>query len=69
VQRPHQNQKIVREIHTIFGGIASGGESNSSRKAYTRQMQGEEVYSLYKPMNAAKTESTVLSFSEEDARG
>jgi hypothetical protein len=32
-------------------------------------MQGEEVYSLHRPMKAAKTESVVLSFSEEDAWG
>jgi hypothetical protein len=32
-------------------------------------MQGQEVYSLYRPANAAKVESVVLSFSEEDARG
>jgi hypothetical protein len=27
------------------------------------------VYSLHRPLKAAKTESVVLSFSEEDARG
>jgi hypothetical protein len=31
-------------------------------------MQGE-VFSLHRPLKAAKTESVVLSFSEEDARG
>jgi ribonuclease HI len=60
---------VVREIHTIFGGITGGGESNSARKAYARSMQGQEVYSLHRPTKAAKTESVVLSFSEEDARG
>jgi hypothetical protein len=69
VQRPLQNQEVVREIHTISGGIAGGGESNSARKAYARSMQGQEVYSLHRPAKAAKIESVVLSFSEEDARG
>jgi hypothetical protein len=69
VQKPLQNQEIVREIHTIFGGIAGGGESNSARKAYARSVQGQEVYSLQRPTKTAKTESVVLSFSEEDARG
>jgi hypothetical protein len=69
VQRPLQNQKVVRKIHTVSGGIVGGGESNSARKAYARSMQGQEVYSLHKPMKAAKTELVVLSFSEEDARG
>jgi hypothetical protein len=32
-------------------------------------MQGEEVYSLHRPMKVAKTESVMLSFSEEDAQG
>jgi hypothetical protein len=31
-------------------------------------MQGE-VFSLHRPMKAAKMESVMLSFSEEDARG
>jgi hypothetical protein len=31
-------------------------------------MQGEEVYSLHRPMKVAKIESVVLSFLEEDAR-
>ena len=58
----------MREIHTISGGIAGGGESNSARKAYARSMQSEEVYSLHRPSKAARTESVMLSFSEEDAR-
>jgi hypothetical protein len=59
---------VVREIHTIFGGIVGDGESNLDRKTYARSMQGE-VFSLYQPLKVAKTESVVLSFSEEDARG
>jgi ribonuclease HI len=68
-QQPHPNQEVVREIHTISGGIAGGGESNSARKAYARSMQGQEVYSLNRPIKTAKIEPVVLSFSEEDARG
>jgi hypothetical protein len=37
-QQPHLNQEVVREIHTIFGGIAGGGESSSARKAYFSAM-------------------------------
>jgi hypothetical protein len=66
VQRPHQNQEIVRKIHTIFGGIASGGESDSARKAYARRMLGEQVYYLHRPI---MKESIVMSFLEEDAQG
>ena len=32
-------------------------------------MQSEEVYSLHRPMKAVRTESVMLSFSEEDAWG
>jgi hypothetical protein len=38
-----------------------------ARKAYTRRMQGENVYSLHQPLKAVRIESTVLSFSKEDA--
>jgi hypothetical protein len=69
VQRPLQNQEVVRKIHTVFDRIAGGGESNSAKKAYARSMQNQEVYTLHRPAKAAKAESVVLSFSEEDARG
>ena len=58
----------MRETHTISGGIASGGKSNSARKTYARSIQSEEVYSLHRPPKVARTESVMLSFSEEDAR-
>jgi hypothetical protein len=68
-EEPLPNQEVVREIHTIAGGIAGGGDSNSARKAYARSLQGQEVYSLHRPSKAARTDSVVLSFSEEDTRG
>jgi hypothetical protein len=40
-----------------------------ARKAYAKSIQGEEVYSLHRPMKIAKTKSIVLSFSKEDAQG
>jgi hypothetical protein len=40
-----------------------------ARKAYARSLQGQELYSLHRPSKAAMTDSVVLSFSEEDARG
>jgi hypothetical protein len=68
-EEPLQNQEVVREIHTIARGIASEGDSNSARKAYARSLQGHEVYLIHRPSKAAMTDSVVLSFSEEDARG
>ena len=66
---PLQNQEVVREIHTISGGITNFGESNSARKTYARSMQSGEVYSLHRPVKAARMKSIMLSYSEEDARG
>ena len=33
-----RTRDIIGEIHTIVGGLASGGTSRSSRKAYVRQV-------------------------------
>jgi hypothetical protein len=68
-EEPLPNQEVVREIHTIVGGIAGGGDSNSARKAYARSLKGQEVYSLHRPSKAVRTDSVVLCFSEEDAQG
>jgi ribonuclease HI len=68
-EEPLPNQEVVREIHTIAGGIAGGGDSNSARKAHARSLQGQEVYSLHRPSKLPRTDSVALSFSEEDARG
>ena len=57
--------RIKREIHTISSGISYGGESNSVRKAYAGSMHSKEVYSLHRPMKAARMETVMLSFSEK----
>jgi hypothetical protein len=44
-----QNQLLIREIHTIFGGLAGGGESTSTRKAHARKVNIEKVYLLERP--------------------
>ncbi|XP_059434509.1 uncharacterized protein LOC132167523 [Corylus avellana] len=67
--RAPRDQGVVGEIHTIFGGIVGGGQSNSARKAYARKMQTEEVLSVQRPSKVAWKDSMILSFSEEDARG
>ncbi|XP_059458240.1 uncharacterized protein LOC132187819 [Corylus avellana] len=67
--RPPRDQGVVGEIHTIAGGIAGGGQSNSARKAHARKTQAEEVFTVQRPSKVAKKDSVILSFSEEDARG
>jgi hypothetical protein len=44
-----QNQLIVREIHTIFGGLAGGGESTSAKKSHIKSVHVEEVYQIERP--------------------
>jgi hypothetical protein len=49
-----RNQKVVREIHTISGGIAGGEESNSARKTYARSMQGQRCIHYTGPRRQQK---------------
>jgi hypothetical protein len=37
-EEPLQNQEVVREIHSIAGGIVGGGDSNSAREAFARSL-------------------------------
>ncbi|XP_059436813.1 uncharacterized protein LOC132169882 [Corylus avellana] len=67
-QQNPQNQAIIGEIRTISGGLASGGESSSARKVYVKQARMEEIFALEKPSKIQKRESSVLTFSEEDAK-
>jgi hypothetical protein len=56
-------------IHTISGGFGGGGESNSARKAYARQLDDFEVYSVQKPPKARKYDPVIIGFSDEDYTG
>jgi hypothetical protein len=64
-----QNQLVVREIHTISGGLAGGGESTSARKAHARSIHMEEVYQIVRPRKMRKKDIETISFSDEDANG
>jgi hypothetical protein len=56
-------------IHTISGGFGVGGESNSARKAYARQLDDFEVYSVQKPPKSRKYNPLVIGFSDDDYAG
>jgi len=56
-------------IHTISGGFGGGGESNSARKAYARQLDDFEVYSVQKPPKSRKYNPLVIGFSDDDYAG
>jgi hypothetical protein len=58
---------IIGEIRTIVGGLASGGASRSSRKAYARQ--AHNVLVTQRPRKNVKLDNQVVTFSEDDARG
>jgi hypothetical protein len=60
---------VVREIHTIFGGLAGGGESTSARKAHARSVHIEEVYQVDRPWKVQKTSTETISFYDKDAKG
>jgi hypothetical protein len=63
------NQLVVREIHTISGGLAGGGESTSARKAHARSIHMEEVYQIARPRKMRKKDVDTISFSDDDANG
>jgi hypothetical protein len=56
-------------IHTISGGFGGGGESNSARKAYARQLEDFEVYSVQKPPKSRKYNPLVIGFSDDGYAG
>jgi hypothetical protein len=56
-------------IHTISGGFGGGGESNSARKAYARQLDDFQVYSVQKPPKARKYNPLIIGFSDDDYAG
>uniref|UniRef100_A0A2N9GTA9 Reverse transcriptase domain-containing protein n=1 Tax=Fagus sylvatica TaxID=28930 RepID=A0A2N9GTA9_FAGSY len=57
---------IIGEIRTIVGGLASGGTSRSSRKAYARQ--AHNILVTQRSRKNLKMDDQVISFSEDDAR-
>ncbi|GAV68946.1 hypothetical protein CFOL_v3_29402, partial [Cephalotus follicularis] len=63
-----QQQKPRGVIHTISGGVASGGDHKNARKAYGRQSLAVQQVHHSKRLRTGGDEE-VISFSEEDYEG
>jgi hypothetical protein len=56
-------------IHTISGGFGGRDESNSAWKAYAKQLDDFEVYSVQKPPKSRKYNPMIIGFSDDDYAG
>ncbi|GAV89473.1 hypothetical protein CFOL_v3_32887, partial [Cephalotus follicularis] len=67
-QQEEQQQQLRGVIHTIFGGVTSGGDHNNARKAYGRQSPTVQQVHHSKRLKSGREEE-VISFSEADYEG
>ncbi|GAV63505.1 hypothetical protein CFOL_v3_07023 [Cephalotus follicularis] len=63
-----QQQQPMGVIHTISGGVASGGDHKNTRKAYGRQSLAVQQIQHSKRLKTVGDEE-VISFSEADYKG
>ncbi|GAV74830.1 hypothetical protein CFOL_v3_18310, partial [Cephalotus follicularis] len=67
-EEQQQQQQPRGVIHTISGGVASGGDDSNARKAYGRQSLAVQQVPHSKRLRTGRDEE-VISFSEEDYEG
>ncbi|GAV79169.1 hypothetical protein CFOL_v3_22634, partial [Cephalotus follicularis] len=67
-QEEQQQQQPRGVIHTISGGVASGGDDSNARKAYGRQSLAAQQVPHSKRLRIGGAEE-VISFSEADYEG
>ncbi|XP_062153622.1 uncharacterized protein LOC133861818 [Alnus glutinosa] len=65
----HEGPGDFPEIQTIAGGFGGGGETYSARKSYAREMREVSIYSVARPLKAAKREKLTIAFSDKDYEG
>jgi hypothetical protein len=57
------------EIQTIAGGFGGGGETCTARKSYAKEMRGESIYAVRRPLKMVKREKLIIGFWDEDYEG
>ncbi|GAV76283.1 hypothetical protein CFOL_v3_19758, partial [Cephalotus follicularis] len=67
-QEEQQQQQPRGVIHTISGGVASGGDHKNARKAYRRQSLAVQQVHHSKRLKTGGDEEVII-FSEEDYEG
>ncbi|GAV92405.1 hypothetical protein CFOL_v3_35784, partial [Cephalotus follicularis] len=67
-EEQQQQQQPIGVIHTISGGVASGGDDSNARKAYGRQSLAVQQVPHSKRLRIGGDEE-VISFSEADYEG
>ncbi|GAV75862.1 hypothetical protein CFOL_v3_19338, partial [Cephalotus follicularis] len=67
-EEQQQQQQPRGVIHTIFGGVASGGDQKNARKAYGRQSLAVQQVPHSKRLKTGGDEE-VITFSEADYEG
>ena len=65
---PAQHQQPLREINVISGGFASGGESNSARKAHLCNIRSGETLEVHAVSKLPQLDTTI-TFSDSDMEG
>ncbi|XP_058111675.1 uncharacterized protein LOC131254991 [Magnolia sinica] len=68
-ERPNNPMEEPVKICTIFGGSASGGDSNRARKTYSRKSNPEHyIHLTERPSKELWVSPYSLTFTEDDAR-
>ena len=67
-QATTQHQQPLGEIHVISGGFVGGGESNSARKAYLRNIRSGEEMEVQAVSKLPRLD-TAITFSDSDIEG
>ena len=63
------HNRAIRDINTIAGGFAWGGESSYAQRNHAISLLSGEVFSTTRPVKSQKRESQPIVFTNEDFQG